>query len=99
MVTSQMRPILTLVEDRGPGVHDTLVAACSHELYEKVLGIGPEVHKPCATTWHSSVIMSLASSAICIALLLTPVNHKWLLMAPGLMAWRTDVQVLCTAPP
>ncbi len=43
MVTSQMRPILTLVEDTGPGVHDTLVAACSHELYEKILGIGPEV--------------------------------------------------------
>lgn len=27
-------------EDSGPGVHDTTVAACSHELYEQILGIG-----------------------------------------------------------
>ena len=27
-------------EDSGPGVHDTTVAACSHELYEGILGIG-----------------------------------------------------------
>jgi len=41
LVTSQSKPILTFLEDTGPGVHDTTVAACSHELYEGILGIGP----------------------------------------------------------
>ncbi len=43
LVTGRRMPILTFMEDTGPGVHDTLVAACSHELYEIVLGIKPEV--------------------------------------------------------
>ncbi|MFQ5935994.1 MAG: DUF1989 domain-containing protein [Acidiferrobacterales bacterium] len=29
LVTSRRRPILTLVEDTSPGVHDTLIAACT----------------------------------------------------------------------
>ena len=43
MVTSRRKPILTIMEDTGPGVHDTLVAACDHHLYEQQLGIKPEV--------------------------------------------------------
>ena len=43
MVTSRRKPILTVIEDTGPGVHDTLVAACDHHLYEQQLGISPEV--------------------------------------------------------
>ena len=43
MVTSRRKPILTVIEDTGPGVHDTLVAACDHHLYEQQLGIKPEV--------------------------------------------------------
>jgi hypothetical protein len=53
LVTSQSKPILTLLEDSGPGVHDTTVAACSHELYEEILGIGPEdFHDSCTTNLH-----------------------------------------------
>jgi uncharacterized protein YcgI (DUF1989 family) len=33
LVTNQRRPILTLVEDTSPGVHDTLIAACDRYLY------------------------------------------------------------------
>lgn len=43
MVTSRRKPILTVIEDTGPGVHDTLVAACDHHLYEDMLKIKPEV--------------------------------------------------------
>ena len=43
MVTSRRKPILKVIEDTGPGVHDTLVAACDHHLYEQELGIKPEV--------------------------------------------------------
>ena len=40
-------------EDSGPGVHDTTVAACSHELYEAILGIGPDdFHDSCTTNLH-----------------------------------------------
>ncbi len=33
-----MKPIMTMLEDSGPGVHDTTAAACSYGLY--VLQIG-----------------------------------------------------------
>ena len=34
LVTNKRRPILTLVEDTSPGVHDTLMAACDRARYE-----------------------------------------------------------------
>ncbi len=34
LVTSQRRPILTVVEDTSGGIHDTLFAACDHWRYE-----------------------------------------------------------------
>ena len=34
MVTNHRRPILTLVEDTTPGIHDTLLAACDRYRYE-----------------------------------------------------------------
>ena len=53
LVTSQSKPILTFMEDTGPGVHDTTVAACSHELYESILGIGPnDFHDSCTNNLH-----------------------------------------------
>lgn len=43
-VTNHRRPILTLVEDRSPGIHDMLCAACDPERYT---GLGVE-------GWHAS---------------------------------------------
>ena len=34
MVTNQRRPILTILSDTSPGVHDTLMAACDRRRYE-----------------------------------------------------------------
>ena len=34
LVTNRRRPILTLVEDSSPGIHDTLIAACDRYRYE-----------------------------------------------------------------
>ena len=34
LVTNRRRPILTLVEDTSPGIHDTLIAACDRYRYE-----------------------------------------------------------------
>jgi uncharacterized protein YcgI (DUF1989 family) len=45
MVTNHRRPILTLVEDTSPGIHDTLIAACDRYRYE-LLGC-PGYHDNC----------------------------------------------------
>jgi uncharacterized protein YcgI (DUF1989 family) len=37
-VTNRRRPILTVVEDTTPGIHDTLIAACDRYRYE-LLGV------------------------------------------------------------
>lgn len=37
-VTTQRRPILTLIEDTTPGIHDTLCAACDRQRYA-LLGV------------------------------------------------------------
>ena len=44
-VTNHRRPILTIVEDTSPGIHDTLLAACDAERYE-LLGC-TEYHDNC----------------------------------------------------
>ncbi len=45
MVTNHRRPILTLIEDTTPGIHDTLLAACDRYRYE-LLGC-TEYHDNC----------------------------------------------------
>ena len=45
-LTNRRRPILTLVADDSPGVHDMLMAACDPERY-RLLG-APEGHASCA---------------------------------------------------
>eukprot|EP00891_Asterochloris_glomerata_P008240 jgi/Astpho2/8240/fgenesh1_pg.00122_%23_19_t len=55
-VTNLRRPIFTLVEDTGPGVHDTTVAACDQYLY--IQQIGPEAakeHDSCINNLHTSL--------------------------------------------
>lgn len=49
-VTNHRRPILTLVEDSSPGVHDTLMAACDRYRYQ-LLGCG-EDHDNCTDNLH-----------------------------------------------
>lgn len=50
---NKREPILSLVEDRSPGVHDTVFAACSPERYVQ-LGATAE-HNSCATNLHAAV--------------------------------------------
>jgi uncharacterized protein YcgI (DUF1989 family) len=45
LVTNKRRPILTLVEDTSPGIHDTIIAACDIYRYQ---GLGvTEYHDNC----------------------------------------------------
>ncbi|MEE8171915.1 MAG: urea carboxylase-associated family protein, partial [Alphaproteobacteria bacterium] len=46
MVSNRREPILTLVEDTSPGVHDTLIAACDRYRYEQ---LGCEGHHDSCT--------------------------------------------------
>lgn len=48
LVTNLREPILTLIEDTSPGIHDTLIAACDPQRY-KSLGVNKwEEHGSCA---------------------------------------------------
>ena len=53
MVTNKRRPILTLVEDTSPGVHDTLIAACDRWRY-MLLGAGDD-HDNCEDNLHDAL--------------------------------------------
>lgn len=44
LVTNHRRPILTLLEDTSPGIHDTLLAACDRYRYEL---LGAKDHDNC----------------------------------------------------
>jgi uncharacterized protein YcgI (DUF1989 family) len=45
MVSNRRRPMLTIVEDSSPGVHDTLLCACNRQIYQE-LGI-ETYHRNC----------------------------------------------------
>ncbi len=53
MLTNRRRPILTLVEDTSPGIHDTLCAACDRFRYE-LLGC-KQYHDNCADNLHAAL--------------------------------------------
>lgn len=51
--TNHRRPILTIVEDTSPGVHDTLIAACDVWRYQ---GLGcKEYHHNCTDNLHEAM--------------------------------------------
>ena len=53
LFTNHRRPILTIVEDTSPGVHDTLIAACDVWRYE---GLGcKEYHENCTDNLHAAM--------------------------------------------
>lgn len=52
LVTNHRRPILTLVEDTSPGVHDTLIAACDRYRYEL---LGAPNHDNCTDNLFASM--------------------------------------------
>lgn len=53
MVTNRRRPIVTLLEDTSPGIHDTVVAACDRWRYE-LLGC-KEYHDNCTDNLHAAL--------------------------------------------
>jgi uncharacterized protein YcgI (DUF1989 family) len=68
MVTNRRRPILTLVADTSPGVHDTLLSACDVERY-RLLG-HDGYHDNCA----DNLRMALAENGLAVAMTPAPWN-------------------------
>ncbi|MGY3644726.1 uncharacterized protein YcgI (DUF1989 family) [Bradyrhizobium sp. LM4.3] len=77
-VTNKRRPILTLLSDSSPGIHDTLIAACDRHRYELLGHIG----------YHANCTDNLAAAMQAIGMTLpeTPVSlepfhehscHSW----------------------
>ena len=53
MITNRRRPIVKLLEDTSPGVHDTMMAACDHFRYQLM---GFETHRNCTDNlWEAMV--------------------------------------------
>ena len=50
LLTNKRRPILTLIEDSSPGIHDTLISACDRYRY-KTLG-HKGYHESCTENLH-----------------------------------------------
>lgn len=56
MVTNLRRPIFTLLEDTGPGVHDTVVSACCQYLYQQQIGKEAAAkHNSCTSNLHAAL--------------------------------------------
>jgi uncharacterized protein YcgI (DUF1989 family) len=67
LVTTQRRPILTLIEDTSPGVHDTLLAACDRYRYE-LLG---------CTTYHDNCTDNLVNALAELELVSPKTPSPW----------------------
>ena len=59
-VTNKRNPILTIVEDTSPGIHDTFMAACDKKRYE-LLGV-ENYHRNCS----DNLIEALEDKNVCL---------------------------------
>ena len=53
LFSNRRRPILKLVEDTSPGIHDTLLCACNKEIYRE-LGCD-DGHRSCESNLHEAL--------------------------------------------
>ncbi len=87
LVSNHRRPLLELVEDTSPGVHDTVIAACDAVRYAQ-LGVTGH-HDSCAENLH------LALGAIGLAVAGTPAPFNlWMntpVRADGTIDWLPTV--------
>jgi uncharacterized protein len=82
LVSTRRRPMLTLVEDRSPGVHDTLLCACNAEIYEE-LGC-TAYHRNCEDNLHEA-LAEVGMAAPC-----TPAPLNLFMNTPPLNDGRID---------
>jgi uncharacterized protein len=87
IVTNLRRPILTLVEDTSPGVHDTFIAACDIYRYQ---GLGcASYHENCADNLYAG----MAEIGLRPFEVPSPLN-LWMnipILSDGSIAWKEPV--------
>ncbi len=90
LVTNRRRPIITLLEDSSPGVHDTLIAACDRYRYEQ-LG---------CTTHHENCTDNLAAALAEIGLTVPETPSPWNLFmnTPAVDGRRLEFRAPVSAP-
>tara|TARA_B100000989_G_scaffold22243_1_gene14593 strand:+ start:527 stop:1225 length:699 start_codon:yes stop_codon:yes gene_type:complete len=110
MVSNRRRPMLRIISDDSPGVHDTVIASCDWPRYE-VLGC-TEYHDNCADNLRMAM-MAIGETAPAVPdpfnlwmnIPLTPLGHiSWEapVSAPGnsiLMRAETDIIAVMSACP
>src|SRR3954452_18566058 len=85
LVSNLRRPILTLVEDTSPGVHDTLMPACDPARYEQ---LGAPGHASCAANFAAAV------TAAGVSPVAVPQPLNLFMHVP----WTTDGSIRFAAP-
>ena len=95
MVTNLRRPIFTLLEDTGPGVHDTVVSACCQYLYQQQIG---KVSRSCSMSLSAYMMVIEVPQQCGVCLLSVPLpTAGWQGKAsfdvdPHLFAWQIWLQ-------
>ena len=90
LVTDRRKPILTLVEDTSPGVHDTVLAACDARRYE-LLGV-EGYHDNCADNLENSM------SDLGLEILKQPSSFNLFMNIPWTEAGQLTLQEPVTKP-
>jgi len=87
LVTNKRRPIVTLLEDTSPGVHDTFIAAC--DIY-RFQGLGvTEYHENCT----DNLLAAMAELGLTPPEVPSPLN-LWMnipIMGDGSIDWKEPV--------
>ncbi|SIT17433.1 DUF1989 domain-containing protein [Paracoccus saliphilus] len=87
LISNRRRPIMTLLEDSSPGVHDTLVAACDSRRYTQLGHEG--YHDNCA----DNLLMALSAIGLRAPEIPAPLN-LWMnipVEEGGAMSWQAPV--------
>lgn len=82
LVSNRRRAMRTLVEDRSPGVHDTLLCACNAEIYQELGCAG--YHRNCEDNLHEA-LAEIGLTAPC-----TPAPLNLFMNTPPLADGRID---------
>lgn len=84
-VSTRRRPMLRLLADTSPGAHDTLLCACSREIYAELGVAGP--HRTCEDNLHEA----LAEAGLQVPLTPEPLNlFMNVVLAPDLTVIRAS---------
>jgi uncharacterized protein YcgI (DUF1989 family) len=90
LLTNRRRPIMTVVEDTTPGIHDTLIAACDRYRYQQLGAVGH--HDNCTDN------LAAALAELGVAPPETPCPFNLFMNVPALATGTLDFHPPTSAP-